>query len=110
MARYINADSLLDYLHSLDGYELISLKAIRQSIDSEPTVDVREVMASAWIPVSERLPKNETKCLVTRYDYVTKTPFVDLLWFDNVWWDRRNSGDYGVTHWMPKPEPYRGKE
>lgn len=58
-----------------------------------------------WLPVTERLPGNGTKCLVARYDYVTKTPFVDLLWFDNSWWDRLNSGDYAVTHWMPLPEP-----
>ena len=58
-----------------------------------------------WIPVTERLPENGLHCLVARYDYVTDTPFVDLLWFDNSWWDRVNSGDYSVTHWMPLPEP-----
>ena len=58
-----------------------------------------------WISVKERLPENGTRCLVVRYDYVTDTPFVDMLWFDNSWWNRINSGDYAVTHWMPIPEP-----
>ena len=59
----------------------------------------------SWISVKERLPENGTRCLVVRYDYVTNTPFVDLLWFDNSWWNRVNSGEYSVTHWMPLPEP-----
>lgn len=61
--------------------------------------------AAKWIPVDERLPENGTRCLVVRYDYVTDTPFVDILWFDNSWWNRINSGDYAVTHWMPLPQP-----
>lgn len=59
---------------------------------------------SEWIKCSERLPENDTRCLVVRYDYVTGTPFVDILWFDNLWWDRRNRGDYAVTHWMYLPD------
>ena len=88
----------------------LSLENVEVLLAYTPAPNVREVMASAWIPVTERLPQNGAKCLVTRYDYVTKTPFVDLLWFDNDWWDRFNTGDYAVTHWMPMPEPYRGGE
>ncbi len=58
-----------------------------------------------WIPVTERLPENGAHVLVTRFDYITNTPFVDLLWFDNSFWNRLYSGDYAVTHWMPLPEP-----
>lgn len=45
MAKYINVDNLLDHSHSSDGSELVSLKAIRQAIDSEPIVDTSETMA-----------------------------------------------------------------
>ena len=43
---------------------------------------------------------------VCRYDYVTKTRFIDILWFESgIWWDGSHGGDYAVTHWMPLPEP-----
>jgi len=59
-----------------------------------------------WISVEERMPESSTRALVMRFDYVTNTPFYDLLWFDkDEWWNRRFSGDYAVTHWMPLPEP-----
>lgn len=59
-----------------------------------------------WIPVTERLPDDGEHALVVRVDYVTNTPFHDLLWFDSgAWWNRHFKGDYAVTHWMPLPEP-----
>lgn len=59
-----------------------------------------------WIPVTERLPESGVRVLVMRFDYVTNTPFCDLLWFDKgEWWNRYFRGDYAVTHWMPIPEP-----
>lgn len=61
-----------------------------------------------WIPVTERLPESGTRALVMRFDYVTNTPFYDLLWFDKgggEWWNRHFTGDYAVTHWMSLPEP-----
>lgn len=58
-----------------------------------------------WIPCSERLPHDVSRCLVCRYDYVTKTRFIDILWFESgIWWDGSHGGDYAVTHWMPLPE------
>lgn len=61
---------------------------------------------SRWIPCSERLPEDVSRCLVCRYDYVTKTRFVDILWFESgIWWDGSHGGDYAVTHWIPLPEP-----
>ncbi len=59
-----------------------------------------------WIPCSERLPHDVSRCLVCRYDYVTKTRFIDILWFESgIWWDGSHGGDYAVTHWMPLPKP-----
>lgn len=60
-----------------------------------------------WIPVTERLPEQGKRYLVIRYDYVTNTPFVDILWHDahDLWWNRLYKGQYAVTHWMPLPEP-----
>ena len=64
-----------------------------------------------WIPVSERLPKKDGRYLVTRYDYVTSTEFIDILWYEkNLWWNMRYTGNYAVTAWMPLPEPYKGED
>lgn len=61
--------------------------------------DLRKRMQ--WIPVTERLPKNETRALVTFEDgFVAATEYYDNGW--DLWAD---SGD--VVAWMPLPEPYR---
>lgn len=68
-----------------------------------PAADVEPVRH--WIPCSESLPHDVSRCLVCRYDYVTKTRFIDILWFEHgIWWNRSHGGDYAVTHWMPLPE------
>ena len=75
-----------------------------KQIKAIPAADVEPKMK--WIPVTERLPESAERYLVMRFDYVTRTPFCDLLWFENGrWWNRRYDGDYAVTHWMPLPEP-----
>lgn len=62
-----------------------------------------------WIPVSERLPE-DGRWLVTRFDFVTNTCFLDILWYEKgVWWNRQYAGDFAVTAWMPLPESYRGE-
>lgn len=67
--------------------------------------------AQQWIPCSEGLPKKDGRYQVTRYDYVTKTESIDILWYEkNLWWNRRFTGDYAVTAWMPLPEPWKGEE
>ena len=66
---------------------------------------LREKEGREWISVRDRKPETGTRCLVVRYDHVTKTSFIDILWFDKgTWWNRAFGGDYSVTHWMPLPE------
>ena len=59
-----------------------------------------------WIPVTESEPEQGKRYLVIRYNCVTKTPFIDILWHDahDLWWNRLYKGKYNVTHWMPLPE------
>ena len=64
-----------------------------------------------WIPCSKRLPEKDTRYLVTRYDYVTNTEFIDILWYEkNIQWNGHQMGDYAVTAWMPLPKPYQEGE
>lgn len=75
-------------------------------IDAFQKAQIYIDLSPQWIPVTERLPQDGERALVMRYDYVTSTPFYDLLWFDNgEWWNRHFAGDYAVTHWMHLPEP-----
>lgn len=62
---------------------------------------------SKWIPVTEALPEQGKRYLVIRFDKVTKTQFIDILWHDahDLWWNRLYKGQYNVTHWMPLPDP-----
>ena len=60
-----------------------------------------------WISVEERLPEQGKRYLVIRLDDVTKTQFIDILWYDahDLWWNRLYKGQYNVTHYRPLPEP-----
>ena len=72
--------------------------------------------AQQWIPVSERLPDDETPVLIFHH---TKIRIGELVWEhpgfeDNYdafryWDDPENDGqgwEWGdITHWMPLPEP-----
>lgn len=67
--------------------------------------DKSSSLKSPWISVDDSLPKNTMRCLVARFDYVTDTFFIDILWFEHgVWWNRRFTGDFAVRFWMPLPD------
>lgn len=56
-----------------------------------------------WTPANDA-PRSEGRYFVVRFDDVTKTSFVDILWYEKRnWWNRHYPGDYRVTHWMPLP-------
>lgn len=106
MARYINADELQAKINGISDYldALSQLELVCDAIANAPTADVREVMSSAWIPVSERLPENCGYYLVT--DRIPNADMVGESYFDafsQQWHDA-----WDVITWMPKPEPYRG--
>ena len=79
--------------------------------------------ASKWIPVTERLPRDEFirfsqnpyhvyPCLVIRYTgVINRTPFIDKAWFDGRKFINglSESIENMVTHWMPLPEPPKGE-
>lgn len=81
--------------------EINAKKALKWAEDAKKATE-----KTRWIPVTERLPKQGKRYLVVRYDHVTKTPFIDILWHDahDLWWNRLYKGQYNVTHWQPLPE------
>ena len=56
---------------------------------------------SEWIPVSERLPEEYTKVLVTNCAMVT------IAWRDEKNWRLIEQITPSVIAWMPLPKPYR---
>ena len=62
----------------------------------------KDVTVQQWIPVTERLPENNTRNVVCYIDPIDgeKTVSSDVFWKER--WVR--FGEY-VTHWMPLPEP-----
>ena len=56
---------------------------------------------SEWISVEERLPEENIRVLAAGLGVVT----IDAL-YRGVWWcTETGDASYGITHWMPLPEP-----
>ena len=93
-----------DYAQAADAIEELSREneSLAKSVN-----EASEILRKRWIPVTERLPEQGKRYLVIRFDEVTKTQFIDILWHDahDLWWNRLYKGQYNVTHWMPLPEP-----
>ena len=88
-------DNLIGMIEDNHGSDYDS--AIRMAIDA---------LESKWIPVSERLPKQQQTVLIQDFGEIT----IGYLNAENRWRDLTNLDDYlkGVDAWMPLPECYRG--
>lgn len=89
--------------------------AIHEAIDM-----LRSQPGPHWIPVTERLPEDDTVCLVTVHpDFIP--PYVnpvDVLIYESEKWLFYNVDDVAedttcripIIAWMPLPEPYQEGE
>ena len=107
----------------IDEKKLIEEIVKRIGVFSEMQIDFLEFLINKqpkvgeWIPCSERLPKEDVKCLVsvnvdTGYD-VEPTIETGVVicgnWcFDNEFFDY-TSLEYEVIAWQPLPQPYKGE-
>ena len=78
------------------------------------------VTVQKWIPVSERLPREESMLFQkqngedpTYIVMINGAQMPTTLFFDpdnNLWYEMRDDGEvvgYTVTHWMPMPLPLK---
>lgn len=102
--KYIDAKEFWNRLISVSENDWVGFDTIDEVLSGMPA-------EPRWMPVTKRLSKKDGRYLVTRYDDVTNTEFIDILWYEeNLWWNRHSTGDYAVTAWMPLPTPYKGGE
>ncbi len=65
---------------------------------------------AGWISVKDRLPEKAERYMCLCYDFVTKSYWHELLWYENNhWWTSLATLDHDYTkhvvYWMPLPEP-----
>ena len=83
-----------------------------------------EIYVQQWIPVSDRLPEENGRYLVTRvlnardslWNKVYIVNYSDLMGLksEKIWWDGNvGKSDFqtyeDVLAWMPKPRPWKGE-
>ena len=84
--------------------EILSVP-IYPHLDADPAEVVADylidngVTVQKWIPVSERLPEDDSHVLVAR-----KNGDVDTDMHIYTWW-KVGPVERNITHWMPLPEP-----
>lgn len=113
MAEYMEREVAIKAIYDSDPNGIrrtlgFNVGQIEEALRAVPAVSVPQ-----WISVKDRLPENKTRNIVLRYDHVTKTHFVDILWFcGNGWFcNPLGSGaeDKSISCWMPLPKPPKGE-
>ena len=115
MARYIDADKVMEEIASMGGHDLCewSTLGVKVLINRQPTADVAP--RAEWISVEERLPESNDRCIVWYFDYIWRIRFASYNSGTKRWYvvcggeikDTKRDG-VNVTHWMPMPQPPKG--
>jgi len=99
-------------IESLCGDNADKILAIAQDIYNTAYIQGKNYMSleqPRWIPVSERLPKENGVYIISYEDSVKL-----LEWFNEKWFfypsnpSREETGT--ITAWMPLPKPYKESE
>ena len=84
-----------DMVKKLDGFEQ----------DANLLLDACEKLPLAWIPVEERLPEENVEVLVSVDENSDDCGYHVCLYRGDEWVRSESGYIFGVTHWMPLPEP-----
>lgn len=117
--RYYKNRREENHVPSIDEVHLTERQLLAQAINNIPAADVEP--KQRWIPVTERLPEDDTIVLVVSPRYHKPYPAFQIggVWYDgyNVacqaaidMKDEDTIDDTGITHWTPLPEPPKGED
>ena len=111
-------EKILERLEELQNYACFPIEWVNEEqskIHSYYANKLTEILKlteqynNGWIPCSDRLPEDDSICIVT-IEYPNNKTMVDYGWFDrkSVCWfvgmqDFRTSN---ILAWQPLPEPY----
>jgi len=116
MSRLIDADDIAyESIDSSDtnrheyyyGTGIIAVR--KEDIDDMPTIEQPE---QRWIPVTERLPEDDTEVVVSCTDDSGDSEFsyTTTGWHFKGLWVVGNERSYFVRAWQPLPEPWKGED
>ena len=123
--RLIDADRLK---RQVEGRSWRAKEKFIELIDTAPTIEAEPVKHGRWVPVSERLPEEDTEVLIS-YRYKegegdTSHVDIDITTYGQMYFGGNKVGNskhwrapfeyfhsnYEVIAWMPLPEPYKGED
>ena len=87
-------------------------KATQLAFDDAKNIvqEVAKEYNGGWIPCSERLPEDNSICIVT-VEYPNNETVVDYGWFDrkSVCWfvGTQEFRTFNILAWQPLPEPFK---
>ena len=90
-------------------------KATQLAFDDAKNIvqEVAEEYKGGWIPCSERLPEDDSICIVT-VEYPNNETVVDYGWFDrkSVCWfvGMQEFRTSNILAWQPLPEPFKDRD
>ena len=90
-------------------------KATQLAFDDAKNIvqEVAEEYNNGWIPCSERLPEDDSICIVT-VEYPNNETVVDYGWFDreSVCWfvGMQEFRSSNILAWKPLPEPFKERD
>ena len=89
-----------------DAIEIVKQEAEKFGTDTN-------VGSNGWIPCSERLPEDDSICIVT-VEYPNNETVVDYGWFDrkSVCWfvGMQEFRTSNILAWQPLPEPFKERD
>ena len=101
-------EEIIEQLDSIIGtYEILMGNGVNSDIlDVDDIEAIREAISALsenkgeWIPVSERLPEENTKVYLVCFD----DGYISSIMYDRGKW---LIGGNNIIAWMPLPEPYK---
>ena len=108
--RYLD-DSNLHCMFDRSDIEEKRVDTIKEMI--EIVHEVAEEYKGGWIPCNERLPEDDSICIVT-VEYPNNKTMVDYGWFDrkSVCWfvGMQEFRTSNILAWQPLPEPFKERD